>query len=400
MNFELSPEHQAIRDLARRFAQEEIRPVIEEYEREGRFPRDLYRRMGELGSFGCTFPAKYGGNETGFLSLILFAEEVARAYFALSAGFNMLSMTVPFTILNWGTEAQREKYIPPLIRGEWLGFFGLTESGGGTDVLGAMRTRAVRTGDSYVLNGSKTFITFGTVADVGLVFAYTDPAQGAKGVTAFIVESGTPGFSARPMSTSALGKLMATSELVFQDCRVPEENRLGAEGEGFKIAMNAVDHGRLTIAARAVGLAQGCLDLMLDYARQRQAFGQPIGRFQMIQRLIADTVADVEAARLLVYRAAWLFDRGLTPNRETYIAKYFAGEAAWRASQALAEIYGGYAFADELPIARMVMAAQLFRTGEGSANLQRILIAEDALGWRPADRHALRRRFRLASDLT
>lgn len=399
MDFELSSEQKAVRQLARDFARKEILPVVPEIMAEGRFPRELIRRLGEVGFLGATFPEKYGGSELGFVMLALISEEIGKAMPVLGSAFNMNSMTVPFTILNWGTEEQIERYVPPLISGQKIGFFGLTEPDGGSDVVGAMKTRAVRDDSHYILNGGKVFITFLCEADYGVVFAKTDPELKHRGISAFIVPTNLPGVTRQKMKLSALGSTMATGELTLEDVRVPKENLLGEEGQGFTTAMNALDYGRLTVPARAVGLAQGCLEEALRYANERMAFGKRIGEFQMVQHSLADMVVEVDAARLLVWRSAYLKDRDLPSTRESSISKYYSSEVAMRAVRAAAEIFGGYAVSDEYPLSKYLNYTYLLLAGEGSPNIQRVLIAEDALGWKNANRHAIPRRFSLRSDL-
>lgn len=377
----------ALRDVMRAFGKDEIRPRIRDLEAAGSLPRDLYRRIGELGAFGCAFPESVGGSGMGYEAMAACAEELAYAYPPLSAGMNMQGATVPLTILNQGTPQQVQRYVPGLISGALIGFNAMTEPDGGTDLVGAMRTRAFRDGDSYVITGTKMWITNADAADVGILYCKTDPSAGHKGVSAFLVERGTPGFEVRRLKCSVLGNLMTTNELTFTEMRVSASQMLGAEGEGFRIAMGSMDYGRLVIAARSLGLARACMDASVEYARVRRAFGQEIGHFQMIKKLIAEMVCDVEAAAGLVYAAARSFDMGRVSTRESSIAKYFAGEVGNRAAQAASEIFGGYAFSDELPISIYLNYAKLWQTGEGSANLQRILIADDALGWKPLDRH-------------
>jgi alkylation response protein AidB-like acyl-CoA dehydrogenase len=383
----LPPDLVALRDLVRDFGTKEIRPRIVELEAAGVFPRELYRQMGELGFFGCIAPEELGGTNAGYRALAVVAEWLAWTYPPLSAGMNLQAATVPLTMVNWGGAELADRFVPGLVSGELLGYNGMSEPGGGTDFLGAMRTTAARDGDEFVLNGSKMWITNANVADVGIVYAKTDPEAGHKGVSAFVVETSAPGFGVQRVSCRVLGALMPTNSLTFDDVRVPAANLLGAVGEGFKVAMNAMDYGRLTVAARSLGLAQACLDAAVDYANIRDAFGQKIGSFQMIKHQLADMVCEVAAARHLVYHAAALYDQGTVPTRESSIAKYFAGEVCNRAAQAAAEIFGGYAFADELPISIYLNYAKLYQTGEGSANIQRVLLADDALGWKSMDRH-------------
>ena len=377
----------ALRDTMRRFGAEKIRPQMRELEDTGEFPRDMYRELGALGAFGCIFPEEVGGSDMGFEALAVVAEELAYAYPPLSAAMNLQAATVPLTIRNWGHPGQVDKYVSGLIAGEVLGSNAMTEPDGGTDLLGAMRTTAVRHGDHYIINGSKMWITNANVADVVIVYCKTDTSAAHRGVSAFLVDTNTAGFEANRVKCRVLGSLMPTNSLTFTDMRVPADCMLGAEGEGFKVAMNAMDFGRLVVAARSLGLARACLDAAVEYADLRMAFGEKIGSFQMIKHQIADMVAEVAAATELVYKAARLYDSGTIATRDSSIAKYFAGEVCNRAAQATTEIFGGYAFSDELPISIYLNYAKLWQTGEGSANLQRILIADDALGWKSMDRH-------------
>ena len=377
----------ALRSLLQKFCAENIRPRICELEDAGEFPRELYKELGELGAFGCIFPEELGGSNMGFEALSLVAEELAYAYPPVSAAMNLQAATVPLMIKNWGTPDQVSKYVPGLINGTVLGSSALTEPDGGTDLLGAMRTTAKRDGDDYIINGSKMWITNANVADVVIVYCKTDTEAKHKGVSAFLVDTTTPGFEANRVKCRVLGNLMPTNGLTFTDMRVPADCMLGQEGEGFKVAMNAMDYGRLVVAARSLGLARACRDASVEYADLREAFGEKIGSFQMIKHQIADMTTEVAAATELVYKAARMFDQGSAATREAAIAKYFAGEMCNRAAQATTEIFGGYAFSDELPISIYLNYAKLWQTGEGSANLQRILIADDALGWKSMDRH-------------
>jgi alkylation response protein AidB-like acyl-CoA dehydrogenase len=377
----------ALRTVIREWGAKRVRPRFRELEDAGEFPADLYRELGDLGAFGCVFPESEGGTDLGFRALAAVAEEIAYSYPPLSAGMNVQACTVPLTIHNWGSDELVEKYVPGLLSARVLGCNAMTEPDGGSDFLGAMRTRAVRDGDEYVLNGSKMWITNANVADVAIVYAKTDPSAGHKGVSAFVVPTDTPGFETTRVPCRVLGKLMPTNAISFTDVRIPASYRLGAEGEGFTIAMNAMDFGRLSVASRTVGLAQACLDASVTYANQREAFGQKIGGFQLIKKQIADMTCEVAAARALVDAAALRYDSGDIATRESSIAKYYAGEVGNRAAQATAEIFGGFAFSDEFPVSSYLNYAKLWQTGEGSANIQAVLIADDALGWKDMDRH-------------
>jgi len=396
MDFELNQENKTIREAVQRFAHDKLRPHVKDWERDNVFPREVYTQMGEMGFMGATFPEEYGGSALGFLNFALIAEEISRVHEALGAAFNMNALTCPFTVLNWGTEEQRQQYIAPWIRGQKIGFFGLTEAGGGTDVLGGMRTQAKREGDYYMINGAKQFITLGTVADVGILFCKTDPEAGHRGVSCFLLETSQPGFSASLVRTRVLGECWPTSVLYLDNVKVPCKNLVGQEGQGFQIAMNALDYGRLTVAARCLGIAQAALDDMVEYARVRTAFGQAIGRFQQIQAHIANTKVELEAARLIVYRLGWMLDvSGTSQPSLSSQAKYFAAEVAYHAAERAIEVFGGYAVTDDFPADRHLNTAAFLRTGEGSANLLRVLIAGDVLEYRRADHYQIAQRFPL-----
>ena len=378
---------EALARLVREWGRERVRPFVQEREAAGEFPRDLYAEMGELGFFGCVFDESLGGTDVGFAALAAVAEQLAWVYPPLSAAMNLQAATVPLTIANWGDADVIARWVPDLVAGRGLGCNAMTEPAGGSDFLGSMRTRAVRDGSDWVLNGSKMWITNANVADVAVVYARTDPAAGHRGVTAFVVPTPTSGFEATRVPCRGLGKLMPTNSVSLVDVRVPAGNVLGEEGQGFVVAMNALDYGRLSVAARSVGLAQACLDAALEYADQREAFGEKIGSFQMVKKQLADMTCEVTAARGLVRAAAAKYDTGDLATRESSIAKYFAGEVCNRAAQATADIFGGAAFSDDLPIGLYLNYAKLWQTGEGSANIQALLIADDALGWRRMDRH-------------
>ena len=393
MDFSPDPDLDLLRQSVRRFVATEIEPAVGDYERDGRFPRPIVEKMGAAGLFGAAFPGSLGGSAMGFQAVAAIAEELSRTRPEFGYAMNMQAMTCPFTIFNWGSPEQAERFVPDLIAGRRLGMFALTEAGGGSDPAGAMQTRAARAGGGYRLNGAKMWITMADVCDAGVIFAKTDPAAGHRGITAFVIEPGSaPGFRADPVPMSSLSPLFRSSAVFLDDVAVPAENRLGEEGEGFKIAMNALDFGRLTVAARLLGLAQGCLDQAVDYANRRVVGGRPIGRYQMVQQAIADMTVNVAAARLLVQRLGWTMDRGLPMTRVAAHAKYFAQRAAKHAADSAAEIFGGYALADEYPIGRLAAYVNVLNVGEGTANVQRVLIAEDALGIKNADRHTPRNR--------
>ena len=395
MDFRLPEEIAAIQDSVRRFVEDEIWPHIHGYERSGEFPYPLIRKMGEAGFFGAAFPERLGGTDAGFLAVAAIAEEISRLEPGFGYAMNMQAMTCPYTIYNWGREDQIQRFVPDLIAGRKIGMFALSEPGGGSDAAGNMKTTARRDGDVYRLNGSKMWITFSNACDAGLLFAKTDPAAGHRGITAFIVEPKRfPGFSANPIAMSGLSNCLRSCAVFLDDFPVPVENRLGEEGDGFKVAMSALEYGRLTVSARLIGLAQACYEQSVRYANERVIGGQPIGRYQMIQHLIADLAVEVDAARLMTHRTAWTMDQGDRATRVAARSKYFAGEVANKAARAAQQIFAGYALADEYPIKKMVAYIDMLTVGEGPPNVQRILIAEDALGIKDATRHPVRNRAR------
>ena len=361
MSSDLPPEIEAERASLVRFVAHDIEPASDGFERRGEFPRALVRKMGEAGFFGTAFPTALGGSALGLRAVAALAEEISRLRPEFGYCMNLQAMTCPFTILNWGTDAQIARFVPGLIGGEKIGLFALTEPGGRSDAAGAMRTRAVRRGDRYILNGEKTFITFAHAADAGVLFALADPAAGHRGITAFIVEPrNAPGDTAQP------------------------------------IAMHALGYGHLTVAAQLTGLAQALLDLSLGYARAREVRGRPLGQYQMVQGLIADMATETDAARLLTARVAGLAEAGKPFQRAIARAKYFASQAARRAALAATEIHGGYALTEAYRVGYFAAYVTMLNAGEGTANVQRILIAEDALGVKDADRHPIPPRFPVA----
>jgi alkylation response protein AidB-like acyl-CoA dehydrogenase len=391
MDFTLPDECAAAAESMRQFAETEILPAITDYEERQEFPHPIIEKMGAAGFFGAAFPEELGGSDMGYLAVAAIAEEVSRLAPEFGYAMNMQAMTCPFTIYNWGNADQVQRFVPDLIGGRKIGMFALSEPGGGSDAAGSMKTTALLDGDTYLLNGSKQWITFADACDTGLLFAKTDPDAGHRGITAFIVEPKShPGFTANPIEMSGLSKCLRSCAVFLDDFPVPARNRLGEEGGGFKIAMNALEWGRLTVSARLVGLAQRCLDEAGRYATERIVGGQAIGRYQMVQHLIADMTVNIEAARLMTRRMAWTMDRGEASNRAASQAKYFAGIAAKHAAQSAAEIFAGYALADEYPISKITAYVNMLCIGEGTPNVQRILIAEDTLAYKDANRHPVR----------
>ncbi len=386
MDFELSENHRSIRDVVSEFARKRLLPHRVAIKKENVFPLDLLKEMAELGFFGCTFPEKYGGTETGFLSQALIAEEISRVFFEISFAFNMQCMTCPYTILNWGTEDQCDQFVADTIACEKIGYFGLTEPNAASDAA-AIETIATKQDDTYILNGSKIWITYAPFSDYGIVFARTGEDR-YEGLSCFIVPSDLPGVHIVEMRSKYLSGLSSPGEIYFDDCRLPAENLLGEEGQGFAILSSALNYGRLTVAARSLGIGQACLDEMLFYADNRKQFQQKIGRFQSVKSLIAETTVEMEAARLLVYRNGWLKDRGKSAFRESAYAKYFASEVTHRAAEAAMKIHGAYSFHDEYRIGDLYIAGAVVTVAEGSSFIQRGIIADDALSWKDAERHA------------
>ena len=380
MDFELTPAQRAVQEKARRFAQEEVAPLARETDETGAFPLHLVRQMGELGFLAGPVPALYGGSEMDYLSYTLVSEELGRVDSSVRGFLAVHGSLVTLCIRDWGSEAQKQRYLPRLATGEWVGCYCLTEPNAGSDVA-SMECTAREEGDGFVINGEKIWITNGGLADVALVFASVDRGRRHKGICAFLVETETPGFVREPMPGEELGHRSSDhARIVFDEMRVPKEALLGGVGEGFKVAMTALDHGRLGVAAGAVGLAQACLDASVDFARTRRQFGQRIGDFQMIQASIADMTADVEAARLLVYKAAWLKERDLPSTRATSTAKLFATEIAARAASEAVLIHGGRGYSNEYPVERFYRDIKGLQIYEGSSHIQRIVIARDVIG--------------------
>lgn len=381
MNFDLTEEQRLVRETVRRFAEEEIAPVAAEHDHDERFPRALLDKMALLGLLGGPIPKEYGGAGLDYISHAIVTEEVGCADSSLRTTLSVQVSLVELTLLKWGTEEQKRRYLPELCTGRLLGCFGLTEPNAGSDPA-AMETTAVKREGRWVLNGTKTWISNATVADLALVFAQTGKAKGHDGIAAFLVEKGAPGFSTRKI-TGKLGlRASDTGELLFQDCVVPGDSLLGTVGQGFKVAMSALDNGRYSVAAGCVGIIQGCVEACTSYAKQRRQFGRPIAGFQLVQDMIARMVVDLEAARLLVYRAGHLKNQGRPNTLETAIAKYFASEAAVRAATDAVQIYGAYGYSEEAPVERYYRDAKVATIYEGTSQIQKLLIGAHVLGTR------------------
>src|SRR5262245_25830939 len=383
MHFELSEELIAVRDLARDFAEKEIAPTASQDDKEKNFRADLVKKMGELGFYGTLVPESYGGNDLGFLAMVLITEEIARVHSAMRVAINM-QIGPAVTLLQFGSEEQKKKFIPGLVSGETIGCFAITESDAGSDVAG-MRTVAQKDGDRYLLNGNKIFITNAPVTNGGLVYAYTDRAQRHRGMSAFFADWNQPGLTRRSIETLG-ASASPLGELIFDNFPIPVANRLGNEGDGFKICMWQLNQTRLNCAAGALGVARAAKEATLSYCNQRSQFGQKIGEFQMNQDLIAQMIAHEESARLLAYRAAWLADQKKPNNLETSIGKYCAAEAANFAADSAMKILGAYGYSTDFPVERYYRDAKSYQIVEGSSNVQKMIIAQDALGYRKANR--------------
>jgi butyryl-CoA dehydrogenase len=380
MNFELTDEQKRIQTIAREFAEQEVVPVAREADEKGEFPRHLVKRMGELGFLAGPIEPAYGGSGMDYVSYVLLCEELGRADSSVRGFLTVHTSLVSLCIRDWGSEEQKRHYLPRLASGEWIGCYALTEPNAGSDAA-SMETTAREEGDGYVLNGEKIWITNGTSAHVAIVFASRDRAARHKGICAFLLETDTPGFQREPMGGKELGHRASEHvHITFEECLVPKNALLAAPGEGFKVAMSALDRGRLGVAAGAVGVAQACLDASIAFAKERRQFGQRIADFQMIQAALADMAADVEAARLLVYRAAWIKDQGLPTTKATSIAKLFATEAAMKAASQAVLIHGNRGYSNEYPVERYYRDIKGLQIYAGTSHIQRVIIARELVG--------------------
>lgn len=380
MDFELSPEQRRWQEIARRFAQEEVAPLARASDEQRRFSPELVRRMGELGLLGGPLEREYGGSGMDYVSFALVAEELGRVDSSVRGFLTVHVGLVTLCIREWGTEEQRQRYLPGLASGALIGCYALTEPEAGSDAA-SIQTTARETADGYVLNGEKVWITNGGVADVAIVMATRDATQRHKGICAFLVETSTAGLSRERMPGQELGHRGSDhARLRFTDCHIPASALLGQAGSGFTVAMSGLDRGRLGVAAGAVGVGQACLDACVTFARERRQFGKRLGDFQMTQATIADMAAEIEAARLLTYRAAWLKDRGQPATRETSIAKLYATEAAARAAAEAVTLHGSRGYSNEYPVERYLRDIKGMQIYEGASNIQRIIIARELLG--------------------
>ncbi|MCM3489724.1 acyl-CoA dehydrogenase [Alkalihalophilus marmarensis] len=378
MNLRFTEEQEMMRKMVRDFAQEQITPFIEEMEENETFPREIVNKMGELGLMGIPIPEEYGGAGMDFTSYIIAINELSKVSATVGVILSVHTSVGTNPILYFGTEEQKQKYVPKLASGEYLGAFGLTEPGAGSDA-GSLKTTAKKVGNEYILNGSKVFITNGGEADVYIVFASTDSQLGTKGISAFIVDKDTPGFSVGKKEKKMGLHGSNTTELTFEDARVPEENLLGQEGEGFKIAMSNLDAGRIGIAAQSLGIAEAALDAAVGYAKERKQFGKPIGHQQGLGFKLADMATKVEGSRLLVYRAAKLRELGKKSGMEASMAKLFASRTAVEVSIEAVQVYGGYGYTKDYPVERYFRDAKICEIYEGTSEIQRIVIGKHLL---------------------
>jgi len=384
-SLQLSPEHEMIRQAARDFAQNEIAPVASEYDESGEFPLETIRKMGAMGFMGIEIPEEHGGAGLDTLSYVLALEEICKADAAHGTVMSVNNSLFCYGILRYGSDHLKEEFLNPVASGEKIGAYSLTEPMSGSDAA-TMRSRAVRDGDEYILNGRKSWVSSAPKADFILVFMMTDPDQGHRGITAFLTRTDAPGFELGKSEPKLGIRASATSEILYQDYRCPVEDRLGEEGEGFKIAMSVLDAGRIGIASQALGIAEAAYEASLQYAREREAFGQPIGNFQGISFQLADMKTRIEASRLLIYSAALAKERskvdGSRYTLEASMAKLFASEAAMFCAHAAVQIHGGMGYSKELPIERYFRDAKITEIYEGTSEIQRLVISRLELGLR------------------
>jgi len=378
VDFSLTEDQKMLRTMVRDFAEKELEPIAAEIDEEARFPIESIRKAAAIGLMGTGYPEDDGGSGGGAIEQAIVFEEIARVCAATSVILIVTNELAGYPLYTYGTEEQKKKYLMPLLQGETLGAFGLTEAGAGSDVAAMITTATPRDG-GYVLNGNKLFISNGAEADTIVTFATLDKSQGYRGVTAFIVEKGYPGFSVGKHERKLGIRASSTVELVFEDCFVPAENRLGDEGKGFRVALSAIDASRLGIAAQSIGIAQGAFDKSLAYARDREQFGQPISGFQAIQWMLADMATQIDAARLLTHRAAYLKDQGQSYIKEASMAKVYAAETAMSVTTKAIQIHGGYGYTKDYPVERYFRDAKITEIYEGTSEMQRWTIARQLL---------------------
>jgi butyryl-CoA dehydrogenase len=378
VDFTLTSEQELIRATAREFLDREVVPHAREWDRTETMDRGIVAKLAEIGFLGASLPAAQGGMGLDTISYCLVMEELGRADSSVRGIVSVQNGLVGKTVAKWGTDEQRADWLPRLASGDALGCYALTEPGSGSDPA-SLTTRAECDGDDWLITGSKIFITLGTWAALALVFARTG-TEGARGITCFLVPTGSEGFEARPIKGKLGLRAQDTGELFLERVRVPDSARLGGEGEGFKVAMSALDNGRISLAAGCVGIAQGCLDASVEYARERTQFGKPIAGFQLVQELLAEIAVETEAARLLTWRAAALADRGERHTLESSVAKYYASEASVRAANAAVQVHGGYGYVDEYPVGKYLRDARVTTLYEGTSQVQKLIIGRHLTG--------------------
>ena len=378
MEFELTEEQRLLRDTVRDFAECEIAPNVMEYDEKQEFPREILRQAGELGLLGILFPETYGGAGLGYMEYALVVEELSRVDGSVGISVAAHNGLCAGHIYLAGSETQKQRFLVPLASGRKIGGWSLTEPTAGSDA-GGTKTTARRDGAHWVLNGAKTFTTHGSVGDVIVVFAVTDPAQGKKGISAFVIEQGHPGFRPGKKENKMGLRASDTSEVIMEDCRIADDQLLGRRGEGFVDAMRILDGGRISIGALALGMAQGAYEAALAYATERQQFDRPIAEFQAIQFMLADMATEIDAARLLIYRAAWMKDQGRGVTKEAAMAKLFASEVGVRVADRALQIFGGYGYVKDFPAEKYYRDVKLCTIGEGTSEIQRLVIAREIL---------------------
>ena len=378
MEFDLKEHQQMIKETARDFAEKELKPVASKLDEEASFPTENVKKLSELGFMGMMVPEEFGGAGLDSVSYAIAVEEISRGCASTGVIMSVNNSLVCQPILEWGTPEQKQKFLPDLAKGKKLGAFSLTEPEAGSDA-GNIQTTAVLSGDNYVINGTKIFVTSGAKADVVLLFASTDKTLKAKGLTAFLVEKGMPGFKIGKKENKMGIRASDTSELIFEDCKVPKANMLGQPGQGFKIAMKTLDGGRIGIAAQAVGIAQACLEAAVKYSKERKQFGKPICEFQAIQWMLADMAVEVDAARFLTLRAAYTKDKGVSYSKEAAMAKLFASGIAVKSAINAVQVHGGYGYIKEYDVERYFRDAKITEIYEGTSEVQRLVIAASLL---------------------
>jgi butyryl-CoA dehydrogenase len=379
VNLDLSDEQRLIRETARDFADREIVPRARDNDREERFDLELVKRLGEMGYLGAPVDERYGGRSLDYVSYGLIVEEIGRADSSARTVVSVQTSLVAGSIEQWGSEAQKQTLLPKLCSAEWLGCFALTEPGTGSDAA-SVATRATKKNGGWSISGSKMFISMGSNARIALIFAQTDPEKRHRGISCFVVPTDTPGFSSQAIHGKLGLRASDTAELALDEVEVADDALLGDLGDGFKIAMSALDRGRYSVAAGCVGIAQGCVNESISYAKERRQFDRPIASFQLVQELIADMLVDADAARLLVWRAGHLKDQGRPNTLETSIAKYYATEAAVRCANAAIQVHGGYGYIDEYPVERYMRDARVTTLYEGTSQIQKLIIGRHATG--------------------